>query len=487
MNSTLKHPLNYLLICCCLVLCACGAPSNDMGGIDASGGRIAGTVSTGAINGFGSVIVNGVRYNSDKAKILINNQVATEDNLRTGYQVKITGSIESNGSALADTIEFSPNLVGAITNINLTAQQLTVLGHLVQVNSATLFDAAIKPNYLAGLKLGDAILVSGFYDDQGVITATRIELNSNANRQAMGYISYLNDANFTFNIKTLSVNYSAAALSNFNNTALAANTLVVVTGSLDAKGVLQAKTLVRINNSFDKDIKSAETEGFVTRFLSTTDFDVAGTRWAAGTQTIFENGSSANLALGIALSIKGEINSTGILTAQKVEFKSAPKNEIAGEVTSITPLASGNIAAGSLQISGTTIQTNSKTAFEDKGIANLKRFNFNSINTGDFLKISGYSNQGIFIATKIERQDVKAENNTEIKFNGIITTIGTHSFTLYGRIVLTNSETIIIDNNRKEIAEAQFYLQAIGKRVRVEGILKNGIFTASNIEIAEEN
>lgn len=486
MNTHFKNPLSHLLMCLSLALCACGA-SNDISGIDASGSPVAGTISTGAINGFGSVIVNGVRYNSDKAKILINNQTATEDNLHTGYQVKVTGSINTNGSAIADTIEFYPNLVGAISGIDLIAQQITLLNHKVQVTNATLFDEAIKPNYLSGLKLGDTVLVSGFSDDKGLITATRIEFTSTTNRQAMGYISNLNEATFSFTLKDQSVNYSAASLNNFSNNQVTANTLVVATGTLDAEGVLQAKTLVRINNSIDKTVKTAEVEGFITRFASATDFDVAGITWTSNTQTIFENGSTTNLTLGASLSVKGELNSSGQLIAQKIEFKKSSSNEIVGEVTGLSANTSSSITTGTLLINGTSIQTNSKTAFEDNGGSNLKRFNFSSINIGDFLKISGYNNQGTFVATKIEREEIKSENDTELKLNGIILSAGTHSFIVYGRTVTTDNNTEIKDDKGDELTEAQFYLQALGQRVEVEGILKNGVFTAKKIEFESNN
>ena len=486
MNTQLKSLLFGSGVMIALILSACGGSTDSsIGGIDGSGAPVvAGTISTGAINGFGSVIVNGVRYNSDKAKILVNDQVVTEDSLHAGYQVKITGTINSDGSSTADTIEFHPNLVGSVSQINLSTQQFTLLNHQVQVNNATLFDAAIKPNFLSGLKLDDTVLVSGFIDNKGIITATRVELTATANRQVMGYVSNLNEANFSFTLKNQSVNYSAASLNNFINNKITENNFVVVTGALDAKGVLQAKTLVRINNSFDKTIKTVETEGFVTRYLSASDFDVAGIPWGTNAQTSFENGSNANLAIGIALSIKGELNSTGQLIAQKIEFKKSSSNEIVGEVTGITTASTANITTGILQINGTSIQTNAKTAFEDKGSSNLKRFNFSSINMGDFLKISGYNNQGNFIATKIEREDIQKEKDTELKMNGIIFSIDNHSFTLYGRIIVTNSNTEIDDGKGGKLTEAQFYLLAVGQRVKVEGVLKNGIFTAQKIELA---
>lgn len=482
MNTRLSRSLCCFTVCISLLLYACGGSDTQIGGIDGSGAPVtASTVSTGAINGFGSVIVNGVRYNSDKAKILIDEQLVTEDSLHIGYQVKITSTINSSGAAVADSIEFHPNLVGPISQINLSTQQFTVLGHTVQVNSATVFDIAITPNYLEGLKPGDTVLVSGSFDDQGLVTATRIELTATTNRQILGYISNLHPENFTFSLKDLTVNYSAATLSNFNNNQLDTNLWVSATGSIDAKGIFQATTVVRINNSFDKTVKSAEAEGFVTRFVSTTDFDVAGIKASTTTQTSFENGTSTNLGLAVALSIKGDINSAGVLVAQKVEFKNISKNEIAGEVIEVSTPSSTTISTGTLKIGDTSIQTNSRTAFEDKSHSFLRRFNFSDIRIGDFLKVSGYNNQGIFIATKIERQEINTDNDTDLKYDGIVSSAELHSFMLYGRTIITNSSTTIHGNNGETLSETQFTLQAIGKRVKVEGILKNGVFTAKEI------
>jgi hypothetical protein len=151
----------------------------------------------------------------------------------------------------------------------------------------------------------------------------------------------------------------------------------------------------------------------------------------------------------------------------------------------VSVLSTGSVTSGSLQVSGTTIQTNAKTLFEDKGNSNLKRFNFTSINTGDFLKISGYNNQGNFIATKIERQDIQKENDTELKSEGLIIGIDSHSFTLFGRTIVTNNQTEFKDTKGNKITETQFYLIALGKRAKVEGILKNSVFTAKKIELED--
>lgn len=473
-------------LCVCLLLCACGGGGNQTSGIDGSGAPIASdtpTVSTGAINGFGSVIVNGVRYNSDKAKIMVNDEITNEDNLHTGYQVKITGKITSDGAAIADTIEFRPDLVGAIGQINLNSQQFTVLEQTVQVTSATLFDAAIQPNYLEGLKAGDLVLVSGNTDDQGVLTATRIELKNSLNHQVQGAIHNLNPASTSFTLGHLTVNYSAATLSNIEGNTLTNGLLVNATGSLDAQGVFQAKTLVAINKKFTKDIKSAGVEGFITRFASATDYDVAGTKCTTDSTTSYENGSANNLALGAAVEVKGSINSSGVLLATKVEFAQASNNEIAGEVTALSTPSSTSIITGNLEINGTSIKTNSQTAYEDEGNSQVKRFNFSSIQVGNFLKVSGYLSGGVLIATKIEREELNSETETELKFNGLVASIDAHSFVLLGRTVLTNNQTEFKNAKGENINETQFYLQAIGQQVKVKGILKNGVYLAKEVEI----
>lgn len=486
MNTRMSRTLCSLGVGISLLLCACGGSETQISGIDGSGAPATSSiVSTGAINGFGSVIVNGVHYNSDKAKILIDDQVVTEDSLRAGYQVKITSTFNASGAAVADAIEFHPNLVGPINQINRTTQQFTVLDHTVQVNNATVFDNAITPNYLDGLKLGDLVLVSGSVDDKGVVIATRVELSASAKREALGYVSNLNEITSTFSLHTLFVNYSGAELINFENNQIKNNLWIQATGSIDSNGIFKAKTLTRIDNSFDKSVKSAEAEGFITRYVSPTDFDVAGIKVSTNMQTSFANGTQANLGVGTALTIKGDINSAGVLVLQQVEFQSASENEVVGEVTDVQGSSNTSIATGIFKIGNTSIQTNSRTLFEDRGNMPTRRFNFNDIRTGDFLKVAGYTSQNIFVATKIERQQFQTNNEIGLRFEGIISNPQEHSFMLYDRIIVTNSETQIRGNNGDMLSEAQFFAQAAGKHVRVEGLLKNGIFTARWIEIAQ--
>lgn len=480
----------YSIFAALLILAACGGGGNQTSGIDGSGApQIASPLgySSGSINGFGSVIVNGVRYHSDKANILVNDEQSNESSLHAGYQVTVISHTADDGSAVADTIEFHPNVIGSITSIDASLQQFNLLGQIVQVNSETLFDAAIKPNYLDGLHVGNRVLVSGKVDALGIITATRVELIATGNHQAMGLVGNLNEATSSFSLNGLSVSYSASSLNNFPNNRVANGLQIVAIGTLDNQGVLQAKTITNLSKTFDKNIKTAELEGFITRFASATDFDVAGQKVSTSTQTTFDNGSVAQLAAGVAVELKGSVNSAGVVVAERVEFAKAIDNEIAGEVTLVTTVNNQGVVTGSLKINGTSIQTTARTAYEDKGKSLFKRFNFAAIQMGDFLKVSGYSRDGTFIATKIEREDITDQSEMELKFSGLITSIAEHSFTLLGRTIITNSNTEFKGKDGKTLSETQFYLEALGQRVKLKGILKAGIFTATEIEFFSQD
>jgi len=478
----------YPIAAALLVLTACGGGGNQTSGIDGSGApQIASPLgySSGSINGFGSVIVNGVRYQSDKAKILVNDEQSNENNLHAGYQVNLTSHTADDGSPVADTIEFHPNVMGSITSIDSNLQQFGVLGQTVQVNSETLFDAAIKPNYLDGLHIGNRVLVSGKVNAAGVITATRVELIATANHQAMGLVSNLSETTSSFTLGALGVDYSAANLNGFPNNRLANGLQIAVTGSLDNQGILQAKTIVNLSKAFDKNIKTAELEGFITRFASTTDFEVAGTKVTTNAQTTYENGSAAQVFAGAAVEIKGSVNTAGVVVAERIEFAKAIDNEIAGEVTQITTANTQGIATGTLQINGTTIQTTLRTAYEDKGKSLFKRFNFAAIQPGDFLKISGYNRDGTFIATKIERTDIEVD--TSLQYRGLVLSVNEHSFVIFGRTINTNNQTRFKAPHGEDLTEEEFYVRAPGKRVNVKGQLNGGLFTATEVELLEKD
>lgn len=470
-----------------LSLSGCGnSGGSQTAGIDGSGAPVATAITTnGTIDGFGSVIVNGLRYNSDKAQVLINGETAMEDNLRAGYQVRITGIIAIDGSATADKIEFTPTLVGVIEQIDASKNTLVVLGHQVYITNNTLFDAAISPKNITGLAVGNKILVSGSLTADGSVNATRIDFISANQIQLMGFIRELDVLNNTFKLNQQQVNFAAAQLINVDNNRLENGMLVTASGVLDDNKQLQAARITQFNAHFSTAIKKADIEGFITRFVSATDFDLAGTRITTNAQTRYDRGNVNYLKIGAKIVAKGTIDSTGKLVAESIEFELRSNNKISGTVTSLKTFNNGDIVTGQLELDGALIQTTINTRYEDKGPGHIKRFNLGTIQVGDYLDVAGYSNAGSFIATKIEREEAD-EEIFEREFEGRVISTGVNTFTLFGRTITTDENTEYRAEDGKTISAEMFYSQAINKHVEIRGSRSGGVFLANRVELTDD-
>src|SRR5262249_51344662 len=132
----------------------------------------------------------------------------------------------------------------------------------------------------------------------------------------------------------LTVDYSAATLEDFPSGAPADGDVVEVHGSgLGGGGELLATRVQREDGPFAGvgDDVQVEVEGLVTRFASATDFDVAGEAVTTTDGTTYENGSVADLALGIKVEVEGRVDDSGVLVAEKVSFRR--ENDVRIEAT----------------------------------------------------------------------------------------------------------------------------------------------------------
>jgi hypothetical protein len=105
----------------------------------------------------------------------------------------------------------------------------------------------------------------------------------------------------------------------------------------------------------------ADLEGLVTRFISATDFDVAGQPVTTDADTEFRKGSAANLALGVNVEVEGNFDGSGRVVADKIEFRRSADAEIRidGFVDEV------DSSAGTLVVLGVTVRTDAVTRFED--------------------------------------------------------------------------------------------------------------------------
>ena len=197
-------------------LVACGGGDETVAGIDARGTPVrVGVVSKGTITGFGSIIVNGIRFDTASASIDVDGNAGTQSDLKVGHVVVVRGTMNDDGTdAVADAVSFGDLVEGPISAIDTAAGTITVLGQLVVIDDDTSFDEEISPASIDGLNVNDTVEVSGFFLADGSISATRIERKTAGSEfEVTGHVSNLTAT--TFQINDLTVDFSAAQLDDF--------------------------------------------------------------------------------------------------------------------------------------------------------------------------------------------------------------------------------------------------------------------------------
>ena len=309
---------------------ACGGSSYDngsapppapppVGGIGRTG------IAMGPVTTFGSIVVNGVHYDTASATFSDDGNSSMESDLKVGQIVLVQGSIDDNlSTGTADTVAFDDAVTGPVDSIDTALNQLVVLGQTVLVRPSTSFDNNIAPASLEGLAVSDLVEVSGFFTATGLIEATRIEKKPAGTQfEVHGIVSNLNAANFTFSIGSLPVDYSAALLDNFPGGQISDDDFVEAKGmGVGAGGELIATKVELENLGVTADEGThVEVEGFITRFDSVSDFDVAGFPVITDGGTIYEGGVAADLGLNVKVEVEGDLNANGVLVADKVDIR----------------------------------------------------------------------------------------------------------------------------------------------------------------------
>lgn len=294
-----------VLLAATTIIAACGGGGG--GGSTTAGGGVSGTgVSTGAITGFGSVIVNGVEFVSSSAKITVDDTDTDENDLKIGMKVTLRSV-----NYIASSIEYDPELKGTISNMG--ASSFEVLRHTVIVNSQTEYSGTTDLNTLNN---GDFVEISGFLTSSNEILATLIEKKSHAEEfEIRGTVSNITAT--TFHINDLIVDYTCC------NISLTEGDLVEVEGDNynDATGTLTAEE-VKIENDPEEPGDNSTLQGVITDVSDyPSDFVVSGRTVRVTDRTRFHDGSSSNIKLDVKVKVEGTINSDGILVAKEIEIE----------------------------------------------------------------------------------------------------------------------------------------------------------------------
>lgn len=342
-----------------LALAACGG-----GGSAGVGSGGTGSFAVGPISGFGSVIVNGVRYDDSAATVVDDDgNTAGSDDLKLGMVIEVTGSAIDRpadptqpATASASAIRYGSEIKGPVEAVDVGAGRLTVLGQTVEVSARTVFDSPLAGG-LAALSPGQIVEIHGVAG-AGRLVATRIELeDATSSYKLRGAITDLDTTARSFRIGSATISYaglsSPPALANGNLVRVRLNTTPVA-------GVWTATELRTGARPVD-DRDEAEVEGVVTAFTSSSRFSVDGIPVDASGAT-FEDGVPGDLAVGVRVEVEGRI-SNGTLVARKVEFEDDDDDD-RGQIELHGTIEGLNTAAGRFTLRGVTVDYRNAT-YED--------------------------------------------------------------------------------------------------------------------------
>ena len=468
--------ITITLISMIMTLAACGgggggsevagppAPPPDTGGITGTGIAFA----IGPVTGFGSVIVNGVTYDTSDAAFTQDGADVTQAEFKVGQYVLVQGTIDQDGTTgTADSVSFDDNVDGPVSSVDSVAGSFVVLGQTVTTSASTSFDNSC-PATLDGLLGVAAVEVSGPVMSNGTIAATRVECKSAAGElEVTGVVSSHNAAAMTFQINSLIVDYSDATIRNFPTAG------IINDGDpVEAKGVALGgagelpATSVEYKGAdlADNEGDHAEIEGFITRFVSATDFDVSGISVTTNGSTVFEGGAEGDLGLNLKVEVEGEFNSAGILLATKVEIKQATNVRVTGRIDSVS--------GSTVLVLNIPITTDSiTTRFEDKSGADVDPLSVGDLNVDDYIEVRGQeipAGSGEIAAVLLERDDPR--DDTELR--GFVEAGGVTrpSLTVLGVTIETDGTTVYRDvNDQVMLADGFWAAVAEGSLVDADG------------------
>lgn len=294
------------------------------------------TAISGTVSGLGSVIVNGVRYETIGASV-----VDADDNstIQAPLGLGMTVSIDpvTANATTAGTIRIQGGIQGSASAVNNIAKTLNVAGLPVTTDASTFIVTATgQVGSFVDLSNLQSLEVYGLPQSDGTFKATRIEIKASAQAvELVGAVSGLNTANSTFTLgsagNTVVVTYSgvSAPTGLVNGAVVSVHTVVTASAPqyVATRLYMRSSDVItftqyaeRYRGTSGVSNEANELYGMVSGLTST------GSGCAMQVQSVPTTLSSATLCASIQngdyVEVKGLL-ANGALTAYRVEFKTA--------------------------------------------------------------------------------------------------------------------------------------------------------------------
>ncbi len=459
--------LSNTLLLTLLVLCGCDSGSSRLAGIDGSGSQVS-TVVTGPVNGFGSVIVNGIAFDTQGADIWIQGTPGSEEALRVGDMVTIAGHVE-NGLPVAINVYRRDGLTGPVEWLDAETREIGVLGQRVRVMEQTVFGESVFPQALVSLNLGDRVSISGMSGPGESFVATRIDLVHDALTVMSGPIGSYDAMSGMLRVRGVQVfleNPPAADV-------LRSGAWVSVSGRLSDNGVLHADKLLLDPALHDLPPNQAtEVQGYIKA-------SPQGGLRLDGLELFTEDDSLLQLALEAEATVASEVRVRGVIENGRLRVTDFD-TQIPGDTRLLGRVERVLTEPLALEVDGLHIAVQADTRLAGPG---GRRLQLQSLAAGDLVVITAYQQAEHWVATSIQigagawqegRQELKGLPGDMRPEAGL--------FSLGNREVRIAAETELLRGGER-LDSRSFFDALPERRVIVEGTLDGDVLLATRVRL----
>lgn len=420
-------------------LSGCGGGGSGGTGISAGSAAPAAPAAvtyTGPVSGLGSIVVNGVRFETLGATVHDADDPygSTEyaAPIRLGTVVSVSGDVDDvKGTGSATRIRIVGGLRGTVSGVDLNAGTLNVGGQTVKVTGTTVFDSGLSG--LAALAAGSYVEVYGLPQADGSFTATRIEVRGNASGSVSGValrgiVASVGPGSLILR-NGLSVSYAADMVSPAGAGIAAGSDVRILAAAAPVNGqvvasrvlVLGAVTLVS-GSANPVSGSSVKIKGIVDSVSGST-ISVSGTPVSLG--------GMAAPAIGSFVEVKGSL-SGGTLVASRIEIEGSGRSlQVLG--------ANGQVAYRGTykqELYGVVANFSSLSSFTVQGVpvdASQARFEYgvSSLGNNSYVEVKGTYQNGVLLATKVELKGATASLTSGA---GGVLSSGSSKFEIYATL-----------------------------------------------------
>ena len=450
------------------LLASCG------GGVVGAGGTgyTESGVAIGTVNGFGSVIVDGVSYGVQGAAVV--REVApgqeSPSDVRLGQRV----TIDYVTAGVASTVHVDAALAGVVSRVPAPGQ-FVVLGQTVTVNSSAAAGAITQLGgygHVSDIHAGDAVEVHGVLVAQAASyawAATRVDklASAPAYLRVTGLVGNLVAGSFS--LGSLGVDLGAAPVLPQNSTLANGQTVTVLalpqtlTAPAGPDGTRLTASEVRVralsNNGLDD---------YVSGYVS--HLDAAGHDFRLGSLTVDYasatlDPAAATLSNGEYVQVRGRVGADGTLQAAAITVKAG---------------ASGNDSDLAGTIVGYDATQNTFTVRDvlvDASAATLRGCPATGLASGLFVEVHGSMTITGVAATSVSCEDEGPQSTVEREGLAGTVDLSVQTFALtpeHGTAISVQwSATTYFENVTPQTLSS--------KSVEVEGVLTSGVLQAAKI------